>query len=78
MAEINDMSVRTMKDVKEEKRVVYVTGIGYENPDGSGIQTKYKRHEKVTLIKEEKGAKYPFLVEYHGDIRRYFKAVEEN
>ena len=76
MADISDINLGMKNTVKEEKKDVYVTGVGYENSDGTGIQTLYKKHEKVTLLKEEKGAKYPFLVEYHGDIKRYFKTID--
>ena len=57
-------------------RKVYVTGVGYENPDGSGTQTTYKVNYEVTLTGEKKGAKYPYLVEYRGN-KRYFKNVVE-
>lgn len=55
---------------------VRVTGVGYENPDGSGSQTTYKTNYEVNYVKEVKGAKYPYLVEYRGN-KRYFKQIEK-
>lgn len=66
--------IRKIEEVKEPKKV-RVTGVGYENADGSGTQTTYKVNMEATLLKEEKGAKYPYLVEYRG-IKRYFKNVK--
>lgn len=55
---------------------VRVTGVGYENPDGSGAQTTYKTNYEVTLLDEVKGAKYPYHVEYRGN-KRYFKEIHK-
>ena len=49
--------------------------VGFENPDGSGTQTTPKKDFVVDFIKEEKGAKYPYLVEYNRGTRRYFKKI---
>lgn len=73
--------IKEMDEMKQErmdkKRKVKVTGVGYENPDGSGTMTTYKTHMEATLLEEKVGAEYPYLVEYHGDIRRYFKEIED-
>ena len=79
MEEIKNVEPIELKKVevkKAEPRKVRVTGVGYENPDGSGAQTTYKVNYEVTLIDEVKGAKYPYLVEYR-DNKRYFKDITE-
>ena len=54
----NEMSNTT------QTKKVKVSGVGFENPDGSGTQTTPK-----------KDAKYPYLVEYNRGTRRYFKKI---
>ena len=76
MEEIKDTEIRKQEPKVLEKRKVLVNGVGYENPDGSGTQTTYKVDYEVTLVAEEKGAEYPYLVEYRGN-RRYFKDIKE-
>lgn len=79
MEEIKNVEPIELKKVevkKAEPRKVRVTGVGYENSDGSGAQTTYKVNYEVTLIDEVKGAKYPYLVEYR-DNKRYFKDITE-
>lgn len=78
-----------MDEIKEEKfenkrgekylakgTKVKVTGVGYENPDGSGTQTTYKTNYEVEFVEKVEGEKYPYLVEYRGH-KRYFKDIKE-
>lgn len=65
----NEMSNTT------QTKKVKVSGVGFENSDGSGTQTTPKKDFVVDFIKEEKGAKYPYLVEYNRGTRRYFKKI---
>ena len=76
MDEMKDIELKKSEIKSFEPRKVLVNGVGYENSDGSGTQTTYKTNYEVTLIGENKGAKYPYLVEYRGN-KRYFKDIKE-